>query len=88
MGPDGAFIIGRDFLMDGGVTAAYWFGELKPEWTDGQAVGTRVTPAAGRHDAQGRPGRNDLDQAEAGAPQEVLKLLTCALQGPLLNHHI
>jgi NAD(P)-dependent dehydrogenase (short-subunit alcohol dehydrogenase family) len=30
MGPDGAFISGSDFLMDGGVTAAYWFGELKP----------------------------------------------------------
>jgi NAD(P)-dependent dehydrogenase (short-subunit alcohol dehydrogenase family) len=28
MGADGAFITGSDFLMDGGVTAAYWFGEL------------------------------------------------------------
>ncbi len=28
MGPDGTFITGSDFLMDGGVTAAYWFGEL------------------------------------------------------------
>jgi NAD(P)-dependent dehydrogenase (short-subunit alcohol dehydrogenase family) len=28
MGPDGAFITGSDFLMDGGVTASYWFGEL------------------------------------------------------------
>ena len=28
MGPDGAFITGSDVLMDGGVTAAYWFGEL------------------------------------------------------------
>lgn len=24
MGPDGAFIVGSDFLMDGGVTAAHW----------------------------------------------------------------
>ena len=31
MGPDGAFITGSDFLMDGGVTAAYWFGELAPQ---------------------------------------------------------
>jgi NAD(P)-dependent dehydrogenase (short-subunit alcohol dehydrogenase family) len=31
MGSDGAFITGSDFLMDGGVTAAYWFGELKPK---------------------------------------------------------
>ena len=28
MGSDGAFITGSDFLLDGGVTAAYWFGEL------------------------------------------------------------
>ena len=31
LGPDGAFITGSDFLMDGGVTAAYWFGELAPK---------------------------------------------------------
>jgi NAD(P)-dependent dehydrogenase (short-subunit alcohol dehydrogenase family) len=31
MGADGAFITGSDFLMDGGVTSAYWFGELKPK---------------------------------------------------------
>jgi hypothetical protein len=28
MGPDGAFITGSGFLMDGGVTASYFFGEL------------------------------------------------------------
>jgi NAD(P)-dependent dehydrogenase (short-subunit alcohol dehydrogenase family) len=28
MGPDGAFITGSDFLMDGGVTAAYCYGDL------------------------------------------------------------
>jgi NAD(P)-dependent dehydrogenase (short-subunit alcohol dehydrogenase family) len=28
MGAEGAFITGSDFLMDGGVTAAYWYGEL------------------------------------------------------------
>lgn len=31
MGPEGSFITGSDFLMDGGVTAAYWFGELAPK---------------------------------------------------------
>lgn len=31
MGPEGAFITGSDFLMDGGVTAAYWYGELAPK---------------------------------------------------------
>ena len=30
MGPDGAFITGSDFLMDGGVTASYFCGELAP----------------------------------------------------------
>jgi NAD(P)-dependent dehydrogenase (short-subunit alcohol dehydrogenase family) len=28
MGSDGGFITGSDFLMDGGVTAAYWYGDL------------------------------------------------------------
>ena len=36
MGPDGGFITGSDFLMDGGVTAAYWFGELAPTQTGGR----------------------------------------------------
>jgi NAD(P)-dependent dehydrogenase (short-subunit alcohol dehydrogenase family) len=31
MGADGGFITGSDFLMDGGVTAAYWYGELAPK---------------------------------------------------------
>ena len=31
MGPDGGFITGSDILMDGGVTASYWFGELAPK---------------------------------------------------------
>ena len=31
MGPDGAFLTGSDILMDGGVTAAYWFGDLAPK---------------------------------------------------------
>jgi hypothetical protein len=28
MGPDGGFITGSNVLMDGGVTSAYWYGEL------------------------------------------------------------
>ena len=28
MGPEGGFITGSDFLMDGGVTASYWYGDL------------------------------------------------------------
>ena len=28
MGPEGGFITGSDFLMDGGVTAAYWYGAV------------------------------------------------------------
>jgi NAD(P)-dependent dehydrogenase (short-subunit alcohol dehydrogenase family) len=31
MGADGAFISGSDFLMDGGVTASYFYGELAPQ---------------------------------------------------------
>lgn len=31
MGPEGGFITGSDFLMDGGVTAAYWYGDLAPQ---------------------------------------------------------
>jgi len=31
MGADGGFITGSDILMDGGVTAAYWYGELAPK---------------------------------------------------------
>jgi NAD(P)-dependent dehydrogenase (short-subunit alcohol dehydrogenase family) len=31
MGAEGAFVTGSDFLMDGGVTAAYWFGDLAPK---------------------------------------------------------
>jgi NAD(P)-dependent dehydrogenase (short-subunit alcohol dehydrogenase family) len=31
MGAEGAFITGSDFLMDGGVTSSYWFGELAPK---------------------------------------------------------
>jgi NAD(P)-dependent dehydrogenase (short-subunit alcohol dehydrogenase family) len=30
MGPEGAFITGSDLLMDGGVTASYFFGRLAP----------------------------------------------------------
>jgi NAD(P)-dependent dehydrogenase (short-subunit alcohol dehydrogenase family) len=30
MGPEGTFITGSDFLMDGGVTASYWYGDLAP----------------------------------------------------------
>lgn len=30
LGPDGAFITGADILMDGGVTASYFYGELAP----------------------------------------------------------
>ena len=31
MGPDGAFISGSDFVMDGGVTAAHWFDDRMPK---------------------------------------------------------
>jgi NAD(P)-dependent dehydrogenase (short-subunit alcohol dehydrogenase family) len=31
MGPDGAFITGSDLLMDGGVTASWFYGDLSPQ---------------------------------------------------------
>lgn len=31
MGPAGAFISGSTFLMDGGATASYYYGALKPQ---------------------------------------------------------
>ena len=31
MSSDGGFITGSDFLVDGGVTSAYWYGELAPQ---------------------------------------------------------
>lgn len=31
MGSDGGFITGSDFLMDGGVTSSYFYGELAPD---------------------------------------------------------
>jgi hypothetical protein len=31
MGEGGAFITGSGILMDGGVTAAYWYGDLAPK---------------------------------------------------------
>jgi NAD(P)-dependent dehydrogenase (short-subunit alcohol dehydrogenase family) len=31
MGPDGGFITGSDILMDGGVTASWFYGELAPQ---------------------------------------------------------
>ena len=34
MGAEGAFITGSDILMDGGVTASYWYGDLAP-WKKG-----------------------------------------------------
>lgn len=31
LGPQGAFITGSDFLIDGGATASYFYGDLKPD---------------------------------------------------------
>jgi hypothetical protein len=30
MNEEGAFITGSDFLIDGGATASYYYGELRP----------------------------------------------------------
>jgi hypothetical protein len=31
LGPDGGFITGSDVLMDGGVTASWFYGDLAPQ---------------------------------------------------------
>lgn len=42
MGREAGFITGSDFLMDGGVTAAYWFGDLASEAShSGKLAATR-----------------------------------------------
>ena len=41
MGPDGGFITGSDFLMDGGVTATHRFGELAPWLARSIPISTR-----------------------------------------------
>jgi hypothetical protein len=45
MGRDGGFITGSDVVMDGGVTAAYWYGEL-PEVRGQQARSRPSEPPA------------------------------------------
>ena len=56
MGPDGTFITGSDFLMDGGVTASYFHGELAPRRsTPNAAADNRRRNAPGLH-RPGRPG--------------------------------
>lgn len=51
MRPDGGFISGSDFLMDGGVTAAYWYADLAE-------VGIAVTGSCRL--PEGRSGRKVL----------------------------
>ena len=53
MGPDGGFVTGSDFLMDGGLTAAYWYvdvGEVRTWWpvsVDSVVSSGRSIPAGG-----------------------------------------
>ena len=58
MGPDGGFITGSDILMDGGVTAAYWYGELAGVQTDERPKANNVLRAGQfRSRFTGRPRR-------------------------------
>jgi quercetin dioxygenase-like cupin family protein len=52
MGPDGGFITGSDFLMDGGVTAAYWYGELAPQQDNKENV-MEITRVGSQSSAKG-----------------------------------
>ena len=71
MGPEGAFITGSDFLMDGGVTAAYRFGELAPNWrlTVGAAPPNNITIATTLADN----GRGHKISNERGSRSNVRK---------------
>ena len=53
MGSAGAFITGSDFLMDGGVTASYFFGELAPKLIDPYPGQRRRSPATQRRRVHG-----------------------------------
>ena len=54
MGADGAFITGSDFLMDGGVTAAFWFGSAN--WLRNEGARRRSFVAEMRAVLNGRYG--------------------------------
>lgn len=34
MRPQGSFITGADFLIDGDATASYFYGSLQPKWSN------------------------------------------------------
>jgi quercetin dioxygenase-like cupin family protein/NAD(P)-dependent dehydrogenase (short-subunit alcohol dehydrogenase family) len=54
MGPDGGFITGSDFLMDGGVTAAYWYGDVGEVHVDeGRATAMNITKGGSQPSAKG-----------------------------------
>jgi NAD(P)-dependent dehydrogenase (short-subunit alcohol dehydrogenase family) len=42
LGPEGGFISGSDFLMDGGVTASYWFGDVAEVRTPAEGARQRA----------------------------------------------
>ena len=53
MGPEGGFITGSDFLMDGGVTAAYWFGDVTEVRPTGAGGLMRITRSGTPPSAKG-----------------------------------
>jgi len=58
MGPDGAFITGSDFLMDGGVTASYFYGELVS--TANSPLCDHCGPSVVRRSGSARSGRREF----------------------------
>jgi hypothetical protein len=68
MGQDGEFITGSDILMDGGVTAGYWYGDLFEVRTQQEASSRRLesTLAALRTRSAGFDAQAELaDSADA-----------------------
>ena len=59
MGLDGGFITGSDFLMDGGVTAARWYGdvgEVRPQQLRRTVIIGRRHPRVARMGERGLAG--------------------------------
>jgi hypothetical protein len=58
MGQDGGFITGSDFVMDGGVTAAYWYGETPKSGPSSASRSSPLRPRRLRYRFESAPARS------------------------------
>lgn len=85
MGSDGAFITGSDFLVDGGVTAAYWFGDLAPERRVEDAPASRGSPRAGMGTDMPTSMASDYSGRDAAI---AISTYTTVLRRPRVPHEL